>query len=246
MTWVIHTVAQGASNRLMSFRKSFKSSSTLRCVFSLSSCCQFLIPSSSSLPSFHLDYHKQTHKYYRRITQNSHPSLQQTLACSQILDIAMMDTKAGGWKLKLDVTSNQGLVTAEYMSLQKCVCVLFFSKMTHFWAMSSYTYMHILTMPSQPPTYVQPHKHTHTQINTPSNTHSITDCNWQMSHSRQPIETWRDGVIVVTLVYWCLSIHLRAHVSVFSRWKERWRCDLLQIVWPHLSVQSLSYYHFGF
>ena len=91
-----------------------------RCVFSLSSRWQPLIP-SSSLPSFHLDHHKQTHTYYSRKTPP--PELQHTLPHSQIEDIAMMDTKARGWKLRPDVTSNQGLITTQYISLDECVCV---------------------------------------------------------------------------------------------------------------------------
>lgn len=69
--------------------------------------------------------------------------------------------------------------------------------------------------------YTHTYKHVHT-----SNAHSITGCNWQRSRSWQPIETWRDSAIVVTLVYWCLSIHLRAHVSVFRQMKREME------VWP--------------
>ena len=69
------------------------------------------------------------------------------------------------------------------------------------------------------------HEHTRTQINTQSNTHSITDCYWQMSHSG-PIETRGDGVIVVTLVYWYLPIHLGARVSVFREMNREME------VWP--------------
>ena len=69
------------------------------------------------------------------------------------------------------------------------------------------------------------HEHTRTQINTQSNTHSITDCYWQMSHSG-PIETRGDGVIVVTLVYWYLPIHLSARVSVFREMNREME------VWP--------------
>lgn len=70
MRWIIHVATQGASKWLMSLRKTFKSSHTLRCVFSLSSRCQLLIP-SSRLPSFHLHYRKQTHKYYRHASHNT-------------------------------------------------------------------------------------------------------------------------------------------------------------------------------
>lgn len=70
MRWIIHVATRGASKWLMSFRKTFKSSHTLRCVFSLSSRCQLLIP-SSRLPSFHLHYRKQTHKYYRHASHNT-------------------------------------------------------------------------------------------------------------------------------------------------------------------------------
>lgn len=70
MRWGNHMATQGASKWLTSFRKTFKSSHTLRCVFSLSSCCQLPVP-SSPLPSFHLDYHKQTHKYYRHTSHNT-------------------------------------------------------------------------------------------------------------------------------------------------------------------------------
>lgn len=84
------------------------------------------------------------------------------------------------------------------------------------------------------------HEHTRTQINTQSNTHSITDCYWQMSHSG-PIETRGDGVIVVTLVYWYLPIHLGARVSVFremNREMEVWPlADCLNPSTP--TVQSL-------
>ena len=69
------------------------------------------------------------------------------------------------------------------------------------------------------------HEHTRTQINTQSNTHSITDCYWQMSHSG-PIETRGDGVIVVTLVYWYLPIHLSTRVSVFREMNREME------VWP--------------
>lgn len=71
MRWNVHMTAQGASEWLMSFRKTFKSSLTFRCVSSLSSCCQHLIP-SSSLPSFHPDYRKQTHNNYTHIPQHRH------------------------------------------------------------------------------------------------------------------------------------------------------------------------------
>lgn len=70
MRWIIHVATRGASKWLMSLRKTFKSSHTLRCVFSLSSRCQLLIP-SSRLPSFHLHYRKQTHKYYRHASHNT-------------------------------------------------------------------------------------------------------------------------------------------------------------------------------
>ena len=123
MRWIIHVATQGASKWLMSFRKTFKSSHTLRCVFSLSSCCQLLIP-SSWLPSFHLHYRKQTHKYYRHASHNTATQCQHTHThthththSSQTEDIAMMDTKARGWKLRPDITSNQGLITAQCISL---------------------------------------------------------------------------------------------------------------------------------
>lgn len=152
----------------------------------------------------------------------------------------MIDTKARGWKLRPDVTSNQGLITAQYISLYEfvcvCVCVRFYSILTH-----TLTTIFPLTVTCAPV-----HTQTRRQTRTCRKTHTSSQCNWQMSQSR-PTETWGDGVIVVTLVYWCLFIHLRAHVSVFrpmNREMELW--PLADCLNPSLRAVSLPYYHIVF
>lgn len=88
------------------------------------------------------------------------------------------------------------------------------------------------------------HKHTDRHVHAEKHTlhHSVTD-RWVT----RPTETWGDGVIVVTLVYWCLSIHLRAHVSVFrpmNREMELW--PLADCLNPSLRAVSLPYCHIVF
>lgn len=50
----------------------------------------------------------------------------------------MMGTKARRWKLRPDDTSNQGLITAQYITPRVCLCVLFWS---HLSAVHTHTYV---------------------------------------------------------------------------------------------------------
>lgn len=68
------------------------------------------------------------------------------------------------------------------------------------------------------------HKHIHTDKHTIK--HTLHHRLLLTDESLQTTETWRDDVIVVTLVYGCLSIHLTAHVSVFKEMKIEME------VWP--------------
>lgn len=52
------------------------------------------------------------------------PELQQTLIRTQIKDFAMTNTKAGGWKLRSDIMSNQGLAIAQYVRLYETVFLI--------------------------------------------------------------------------------------------------------------------------
>lgn len=229
MTWVIHTAAQGASNWLMSFRKTFKSSNTLGWFFFL---CQAAVSSSSPPP------HRCPHS--TSTITSRHTNITEDTATRAPTNTHML-TNTGycsdghqSWRVKMEAgrhvkprTHNSWI--HQPVGTYMCVCIFILSKMTHFWAMSSHTYMHTLTIAlllTDAHLCATTHTNVYTQINTPPNAHSITDCNWQMSHSWQPIETRRDSAIVVTLVYWCLSIHLRAHVSVFRQMKREME------VWP--------------
>lgn len=135
MRWFIHMATQGASEWLMSFRKTFKLSHTFKmCFFSVK---LLSVPHPLLLTALIPPRLSQTDTQILQahIPQTPLPELQHTLKHSQIEDIAMMDTRARGWKLRPDVTSNQGLITAQYISLSVyvCVCVctfLFLAKMT--------------------------------------------------------------------------------------------------------------------
>lgn len=60
-----------------------------------------------------------------------------------------------------------------------------------------------------------------------------------MSHSG-PTETWGDGVIVVTLIYWRLSIHPTAQVSIFGQMNREMKLwPLVDCLNPSLHVKSL-------
>lgn len=161
----------------------------------------------SSLPNCPLLHPHTPHHHHNTHTHT--PTLLETK------DIAMMGTKARRWKLRPDGTSNQGLITPQYITLRECVCVC----VCYFGATS------------------QPCTHTCTE-----EPHSIINCNWRMRHSGAT-ETWRDRVIVVTLIYRGLSIHRGAHVSNFTettRATEWWPLiDCLNTYFPPSTLPLL-------
>lgn len=131
-------------------------------------------------------------------------------------DIAMMGTKARRWKLRPDGTSNQGLITAQYITLRVCVCVC------------------ILEPPlsrARTHTHVRKHAEKHTLHHK-----TVTDgcvileplkhggIVWLLSHSFTEASQ-----SIVELM--CLPSQRRA---------ERQSGDLLQIAWTHISPFDAS------
>lgn len=101
---------------------------TLRCVFPLSSCCRRLQPPPHCPHSTLTNRHTKITDTHLTALSQEH---QQTLRRLQIEDIAKMNTKPRGWKLRLDITSSQGLNSELNASASMSVCTfLFVAKMT--------------------------------------------------------------------------------------------------------------------
>lgn len=101
---------------------------TLRCVFPLSSCCRRLQPPPHCPHSTLTNRHTKITDTHLTALSQEH---QQTLRRLQIEDIAKMNTKPRGWKLRPDITSSQGLNSELNASASMSVCTfLFVAKMT--------------------------------------------------------------------------------------------------------------------
>lgn len=91
--------------------------------------CQAAVSSSSPLP--HCPHSTPTTANRPTTITRARPTTpppdpQHTLAPSQMEDAAMTARRARGWKLRPDATSNQGLITVQYISLYKFMCVCAF------------------------------------------------------------------------------------------------------------------------
>lgn len=89
-----------------------------------------LLHPHSHTPQHHHSTHPHKHTHMRTL--------------SEMEDIAMMGTKAR-WKLRPDITSNLGLITAQYIKKCVCVCVLYFGSSQPFLPPSVHTNMHATT-----------------------------------------------------------------------------------------------------